>query len=49
MEDTFRDIGSMCERLRTKREDGHGLLSGDDIQKLTDILLANVPDTDEAR
>jgi hypothetical protein len=49
MEDAFRDIGSMSERLRTKREDGHALISGDDVQKLTDILLAKVPDTDEAR
>ena len=43
MEDTFPDIGWMSE------QDLKALNSGDDVQKLTDTPLANVPDTDEAR
>jgi hypothetical protein len=43
VEDTFPDIGSMIE------QDLKALNSGDDVQKLTDILLGKVPDTDEAR
>jgi hypothetical protein len=39
----------LVNRLRTKREEGDALISGDDVQKLTDILLGEVPDTDEAR
>jgi hypothetical protein len=39
----------LVSRLRTKREEGDALISGDDVQKLTDILLGKAPDTDEAR
>jgi len=39
----------LVNRLRTKREEGEELISGDDVQKLTDILLGRVPDADEAR
>jgi hypothetical protein len=39
----------LVNRLRTKREEGDALISGDDVQKLTDILLGKAPDTDEAR
>jgi RsiG-like len=39
----------LVNRLRTKREEGDPLISGDDVQKLTDILLGKVPDADEAR
>jgi len=38
----------LVNRLRTKREEGNALITGDDVQKLTDILLGEVPDTDEA-
>jgi hypothetical protein len=38
----------LVNRLRTKREEGDELISGDDVQKLTDILLGRVPDADEA-
>jgi hypothetical protein len=38
----------LVNRLRTKREEGDELISGDDVQKLTDILLGKVPDADEA-
>ena len=38
----------LVNRLRTKREEGSALITGDDVQKLTDILLGEVPDTDEA-
>jgi hypothetical protein len=38
----------LVSRLRTKREHGDELISGDDVQKLTDILLGKVPDADEA-
>ena len=38
----------LVSRLRTKREEGDALITGDDVQKLTDILLGEVPDTDEA-
>ena len=34
-------------RLRTKREEGDELISGNDVQKLTNILLGKVPDADE--
>jgi RsiG-like len=39
----------LVNRLRTKRQEGDELISGDDVQKLTDILLGKVPDADEAR
>jgi hypothetical protein len=39
----------LVNRLRTKREEGDELITGDDVQKLTDILLGKVPDADEAR
>jgi len=38
----------LVNRLRTKREEGDALITGDDVQKLTDILLGRVPDADEA-
>jgi hypothetical protein len=38
----------LVNRLRTKREEGDALITGDDVQKLTDILLGQVPDVDEA-
>jgi hypothetical protein len=38
----------LVNRLRTKREEGDALITGDDVQKLTDILLGKVPDADEA-
>jgi hypothetical protein len=39
----------LVDRLRTRREEGDALISGDDVEKLTDILLGKVPDADEAR
>jgi hypothetical protein len=39
----------LVSRLRRKREDGDVLITGDDVQKLTDILLGKIPDLDEAR
>lgn len=39
----------LVTRLRTKHEEGDALITGDDVQRLTDILLGKVPDTDEAR
>jgi hypothetical protein len=39
----------LVNRLRTKREEGDPLITGDDVQKLTDILLGKVPHADEAR
>jgi hypothetical protein len=39
----------LVNRLRTKRERGDALITGDDVQKLTDILSGKVPDADEAR
>jgi hypothetical protein len=39
----------LVNRLRTKREEGDALITGDDVQSLTDILLGKVPDADEAR
>lgn len=33
----------LVNRLRAKREDGEALISGDDVQQLTDILLGKVP------
>jgi hypothetical protein len=38
----------LVNRLRTKRAEGDALITGDDVQKLTDILLGEVPDADEA-
>jgi hypothetical protein len=38
----------LVNRLRTKREHGDALITGDDVQQLTDILLGKVPDADEA-
>jgi hypothetical protein len=38
----------LVNRLRTRREEGDPLITGDDVQKLTDILLGKVPDADEA-
>ena len=39
----------LVNRLRTKREEGGALISGDDVQQLSDILLGKAPDTDEAK
>jgi RsiG-like len=39
----------LVNRLRTKREEGDPLITGDDVQKLTEILLGKVPDADQAR
>ena len=39
----------LVNRLRTKREEGDALITGDAVQSLTDILLGKVPDADEAR
>lgn len=39
----------LVTRLRTKREQGDALITGDDVQRLTDILLGKAPDADEAR
>ena len=39
----------LVTRLRTKREQGDALITGDDVQTLTDILLGKTPDADEAR
>jgi hypothetical protein len=39
----------LVTRLRTKREQGDALITGDDVQKLTDILLGKTPDAGEAR
>ncbi|HZA90735.1 MAG TPA: hypothetical protein VE401_10945 [Solirubrobacterales bacterium] len=39
----------LVTRLRTKREQGDALITGDDVQRLTDILLGRTPDADEAR
>ena len=39
----------LVTRPRTKREQGDALITGDDVQKLTDILLGKTPDADEAR
>jgi hypothetical protein len=39
----------LVTRLRTKREQGDALITGDDVQKLTDILLGKTPDAGGAR
>ena len=39
----------LVNRLRKKREQGDVLITGDDVQKLTDILVGKVPDADEVR
>ena len=38
----------LVNRLKTKREEGDVLITGDDVQKLTDILSGKAPDADEA-
>jgi hypothetical protein len=38
----------LVNRLRTKRESGDTLISGDDVQMLTDILSGRGPREDEA-
>ena len=37
----------LVNRLKTKREGGQTLLSGADVQQLTDILLGKVPAPDQ--
>ena len=34
----------LVNRLRTRREDGDELITGDDVQRLTNILLGEPPD-----
>ena len=34
----------LVNRLKAKREDGQAMISGDDVQQLTDILLGKMPD-----
>jgi hypothetical protein len=34
----------LVNRLKTKREEGESVISGADVQKLTDILLGKMPD-----
>jgi hypothetical protein len=38
----------LVNRLRTKREQGDALITGDDVQRLTDILAGKGPNADEA-
>jgi hypothetical protein len=38
----------LVNRLRTKREHGDALITGDDVQRLTDILAGKGPSADEA-
>ena len=38
----------LVNRLRAKREEGDELITGDDVQVLTDILLGELPDPKEA-
>jgi hypothetical protein len=37
----------LVSRLRNKREEGDVLITGDDVQQLTDILAGKIPETDE--
>ena len=39
----------LVNRLRTNREDGDALISGADVEKLTDILAGRVNEDDEGR
>ena len=39
----------LVNRLRTNREDGDALISGADVEKLTDILAGRVSDEDKDR
>jgi hypothetical protein len=38
----------LVSRLRSKREEGDVMITGDDVQQLTDILAGKVPEADEA-
>jgi hypothetical protein len=38
----------LVSRLREKHEEGDALITGDDVQQLTDILAGKVPSADEA-
>jgi hypothetical protein len=38
----------LVNRLRAKREEGDALITGDDVQALTDILAGKGPGADEA-
>ena len=38
----------LVNRLRSKRESGDSLITGDDVQALTDILAGNVPREERA-
>jgi hypothetical protein len=37
----------LVSRLRNKREEGDVMITGDDVQQLTDILAGRISDTDE--
>ena len=39
----------LVNRLRTNREDGDALISGADVEKLTDILAGRVTEDEEGR
>jgi hypothetical protein len=38
----------LVSRLRSKREEGDVMITGDDVQQLTDILAGKVPEAGEA-
>jgi hypothetical protein len=38
----------LVSRLRNKREEGDAMITGDDVQQLSDILAGKVPEADEA-
>jgi hypothetical protein len=38
----------LVSRLRNKREEGDVMITGDDVQQLSDILAGKVPESDEA-
>ena len=38
----------LVSRLRNKREEGDAMITGDDVQQLSDILAGKVPESDEA-
>jgi hypothetical protein len=37
----------LVSRLRNKREEGDVMITGDDVQQLSDILAGKVPESDE--
>jgi hypothetical protein len=38
----------LVSRLRNRREEGDAMITGDDVQQLSDILAGKVPEADEA-